>query len=343
MKVVKLFDCILNAVKVAGEETYYPEHKRKSKMTRIVDNIKWVFKYREHNESYNLYGMDIKANDTHSSNYIDGRSFYQSRNKLNTIGKYSQNAILRDKLLFFRYMSDIGIPVPTVFAIVFEGKILNLDFKPADIEVFKKRKDYFVKDIDGECAFRLMQIDNYDIYNKNSDFFSAGRFIVQESLIQHSEMNGLNPQSVNTLRLVTTMDKNTDVQLFAGLLRIGTSKSGKVDNVAKGGIAVGIKKDGYLHEYGYYKPEFGTKTHMHPDSKIEFKTFQIPYYDQAVELAVFAHKYFYGLHSIGWDIAITENGCVFIEGNDNWEINRLQVFNCGLKNEWYDSMRKHQI
>jgi hypothetical protein len=34
---------------------------------------------------------------------------------------------------------------------------------------------------------------------------------------------------------------------------------------------------------------------------------------------------------IGWDIAITPDGPVFIEGNDNPEISGLQTVNGGLK------------
>ena len=40
------------------------------------------------------------------------------------------------------------------------------------------------------------------------------------------------------------------------------------------------------------------------------------------------------IHSIGWDIAIGKDGPVFIEGNDNWEINGPQVGNRGLKKEF---------
>ena len=31
------------------------------------------------------------------------------------------------------------------------------------------------------------------------------------------------------------------------------------------------------------------------------------------------HEYFYGVHSIGWDIAISERGPVIIEANDDWD------------------------
>ena len=41
------------------------------------------------------------------------------------------------------------------------------------------------------------------------------------------------------------------------------------------------------------------------------------------------------IYSVGWDIAITENGPLFIEGNDNWELQAIQRTHGGLK---YDLM-----
>ena len=35
------------------------------------------------------------------------------------------------------------------------------------------------------------------------------------------------------------------------------------------------------------------------------------------------HKHLYNIRSIGWDSAITPEGPVFIEGNDNWEIQSI--------------------
>ncbi len=45
-----------------------------------------------------------------------------------------------------------------------------------------------------------------------------------------------------------------------------------------------------------------------------------------------------GMQSVGWDIAIGENGPVFIEGNDNWEINGPQICNGGLKKLYDEQM-----
>ena len=45
------------------------------------------------------------------------------------------------------------------------------------------------------------------------------------------------------------------------------------------------------------------------------------------------HRYLYRCHSVGWDIAITESGPMFIEGNGWWEISLLQAVHGGLKQE----------
>ena len=93
---------------------------------------------------------------------------------------------------------------------------------------------------------------------------------------------------------------------------------------------VGITEDGRLMKYGYFKPQYGTKTTEHPDSHIVFENYQIPFYKEAVEMALQIHAHLYRCHSIGWDIAITENGPVFIEANDRWESRLLQTLHGGL-------------
>lgn len=65
-----------------------------------------------------------------------------------------------------------------------------------------------------------------------------------------------------------------------------------------------------------------------------FSNFQVPMYKEALDLACTAHRAFYGIRAIGWDIALTENGPVFIEGNDNFEISLQQACDRPLKKEW---------
>lgn len=60
----------------------------------------------------------------------------------------------------------------------------------------------------------------------------------------------------------------------------------------------------------------------------------MPYWKESLELANCFHEKLSDIHSIGWDIAITKDGPVFIEGNDNWEISLMQACNGGLKREF---------
>ena len=336
---------IPSAIKIADQESYYPEFKRKTRTTRIMDNIKWILKYGNYNYYYNMYGFDvIKDNWVNSDEYLDIRYFAITRDCLNYIGKpkYSQNAILRDKYVFYRYMKDVGMPVPEVFAVILNGNILDLNMQPIDIEIFKKRKCYFIKPIDGQLGTGVVFINDYENYILNQDRFSCGRFIIQEKIIPHSEMEKLNNNSVNTIRFVTLRDRYDKARIFSGFIRLGTSNTNNVDNCAQGGLAIGINQDGSLKKYGFYNIEYGTKTMVHPDSKIEFESFKIPNYNIARDMAINAHdKYFYGLHSIGWDIAITEDGCSFLEGNDNWDTFVPQLCDRGLKNEWLNEIKQY--
>lgn len=168
--------------------------------------------------------------------------------------------------------------------------------------------------------------------------FIKNHCIFQRRIRQCEEMNAVYNGAINTLRIVT-INKNGKVSILSGILRVGTQRTGNVDNWAKGGLAIGIKEDdGFLKKYGFYKPGFGTKTDIHPDSGLEFSKFRVPQWKAVFETAIQAHRMFYDIRSIGWDIAITNDGPCFIEGNDNWEISLNQVADRGLKKEWREAM-----
>lgn len=146
-------------------------------------------------------------------------------------------------------------------------------------------------------------------------------------------MSELNPNAINTLRIVTVRTGD-DVYVFASEIRVGTQSSGHVDNLAAGGICVGVDEHGKLNEFGLCKYGQYKRIDKHPDTMIRFGNFVVPQYESAISLVCKAHKWFYGVKTIGWDVAITENGPTIIEGNDNWEISGLQAANGGLRKKW---------
>lgn len=90
---------------------------------------------------------------------------------------------------------------------------------------------------------------------------------------------------------------------------------------------------GRLHKYGFFKPKYGLKVANHPNSGVVFENFVIPDIEAVIHQAKYFHAFLSDLHSIGWDIAIGPKGPIFIDGNDNWEINGPQIGNHGLRKE----------
>lgn len=329
---------IRRARQCALAPSYYPEEKLKSEDERIADNVAWAKKYGEPNEFYTLYGLDRVGSIP--DDFMDYLHFMTSRNVVNHMGKLdSQLVILRDKFMFYKYMKSCGLPVPEVFAIWKKGKLYDVNFNEISWSDLEKRNDYFVKSIDGECASFVKHVKNFEELTKiKIEFEESGSYIFQERVVQSKKMNVLNPSAINTYRIVT-INKEGKTYLLTALLRVGTKKTGNVDNWAAGGLAIGINENGYLKEYGFYKPIYGTKIDTHPDTKIKFSKFQAPEFHEAVELACRAHRTLYGIRAIGWDVAISENGPVFIEGNDNWEISLNQACDRPLRKEWEEVIR----
>ncbi|MCH5278291.1 MAG: hypothetical protein J1E60_00700 [Christensenellaceae bacterium] len=328
---------IIAAKRIANEQSYYPERERKPYNEMLKENKVWARRFGEANEFYTLYGFDVK-NGPDQSQYIDYLQFRNTRENANRVGKDdAQVVLLRDKLLFFQYMKMHGLPVPDVFAFLKDGKVFNLSFDEISIDDLKSETDYFLKDQGGECSSYVKHIDGFEKLNTIRHEIIKGSFIMQRKVIQSDEMSVINPHAINTLRIVT-INKQGRCYVLSSLLRVGTAKTGNVDNWAAGGLAIGIQPNGYLKKYGFYKPIHGLKESIHPDTGVVFEEFQVPMYKEACEFACKAHKVFFNVRAIGWDIAITKDGPVFIEGNDNFEISLQQACDRPLRKEWLEAV-----
>lgn len=320
------------ALKYTMAPSYFPECERKGIVKRLLENMWYVLKYQRANGFYTLYGLDLQGRI--EEEYIDENSFWKKLNELNySKGLTSQICLLRDKYMFYKYMDGNSLPVPEVFGIIREGKLYSIDLNKQPLDTLRNEENYFVKDIDGECASFVKHISTYKELESILPKLKSGSYILQRTICQSQKMNEMNPNSINTLRIVT-VNSGGNIRVLSSLLRVGTTATGNVDNWAAGGLAIGIQGNGYLKKYGFYKPGHGLKTSTHPDTGVVFEEYQIPMLQEAYDLAVTAHKFFYNVGAIGWDIAITENGPTFVEGNDNFEITLMQACDRPLKKEW---------
>ena len=332
-KPLNLSKLIRHPDKYCKHVSYYPEKVSKSKYRTLYEQIIQTLKYGYPNEFYFSYGFDVKSK-AEMAEYLHYAPFVILRNKYN-IRSHSSTAILRNKFFFGMFCDYLGVNSGYNVGLITDSSVYLPHLKKTvSIDSFCEyfNGEYFVKLIDGECGCGIFTLSinggNILLNGKEANtteilqMTKRGKYLVQTKISQHPEMASLHPQSLNSIRLVTVKNINSGkITVFPSILRIGTGDS-FVDNTSQGGIAVGIDlSTGHLKEYGFLKPQFGGRTDRHPDSEIKFSDFQIPFFKEAKQHAILLHSMLPDIHSIGWDIAIGINGPVFIEGNDNWEIN----------------------
>ena len=138
------------------------------------------------------------------------------------------------------------------------------------------------------------------------------QYLAEQGVVQHIEMNRLNQSSVNTIRVVTLL-KDGCAHFMYALVRMG-SGSGCVDNISSGGMYAPVSRQGIITA-----PAFCDKTgeyyDEHPLTKTTFVGFRIPMFEQAIEMVELAAPRVPSVRYVGWDVAISKDGPLLIEGN----------------------------
>ena len=125
-------------------------------------------------------------------------------------------------------------------------------------------------------------------------------------------MNNLNPSSVNTTRMVSIMNDKGEVTILTAFVRIGNGKH--VDNFNSGGMTAKVDVEtGIVLEDAVNKA--GELFETHPITGTKIKGFQIPFWKEAKEMVVEAAKLSSHVRYVGWDVGMSVNGPVLIEGN----------------------------
>lgn len=137
---------------------------------------------------------------------------------------------------------------------------------------------------------------------------SSQDMIAEELVLQCPEMARLHPGSVNTVRLLTIRGR-----LCAAAVRMGVGGN-FVDNGGAGGIFAGVDVDtGIVSTRGADLLEH--RFLLHPTTGVTIPGFQIPQWEQVCRTVQDAIALSPETVIVGWDVAITENGPLLIEGN----------------------------
>ena len=193
-----------------------------------------------------------------------------------------------------------------------------LDLTGADRAAFaaflQGRGDIICKPVDGSSGQGIFKCTPEDYADPDALYDrlkAAGIGIVEDKVIQHAAIAALCPTSVNTIRVATLLGDKQEGIVYA-YIRIGNGKV--MDNVDCGGMAAPVDLEtGRISGVGANKA--GEVYEVHPMTGARIPGTQIPYWDEVKAMCLSAMHVVPQVRFVAWDVAITPEGPVFIEGN----------------------------
>lgn len=198
-------------------------------------------------------------------------------------------------------------------------------FSPEDtfenFEKFLSRHDEFVmKPQIGLGGSNIVKVKTSEIEDRQAFYqeIREKKACVEELIVQDETWGALSPNSVNTLRVMTGAVNGRSWLLFAAA-RIGSGKT-LADNFHQGGKGVLVDLEtGRLVGNGIDKKLNESPTSI---TGIPFDGFQIPYWEEIKKMVLEAALVNDKINIIGWDVAISKDGPLLIEGNrgPGWDL-----------------------
>jgi hypothetical protein len=323
----------------------------RSVLTQVVE---WLQLRREIGLSdreyflYELYRSDIPYEEKRQ--YLSAIA-HAKRNEFLLPPAYI--ALLDDKFIFRQYYSSLGFPLPESYGIFhpFHGRTasgapLRNATQLRDLINEVPERGLVVKHAMSGSGRWVMVFDCVTggpqplLKHVNGNRFTFEQltallspedpsthpgFILDERVQQHPFLERLNPATLHTTRVVTIMATNGSVHIIGAALKIGFDNSGVESLVEKNLSSPVDVETGRLgpvaHRDGI---GFRRATH-HPGTGIRIEGEVIPHWPQIKQLAFEAALAARCVRSVGWDIGLSINGPVLIEGNQEWGAEVLQI------------------
>ncbi len=309
-------------------------------------------------EAWHLFKLNqlepYEFNDNHLSDPIltlaDKERFlsYNQACILNsTLNPLPSRGILQ-KFAFSQFMGTFGIPTPRSYGlfdpdfgytpsresfrsaddikrVINSNNLQEFVIKPAGgakgtgiTVITSRRGDKFISGDDHEYDFAGLHRLMLDGFNTGLPHHREC-VLLQERVRQHPAFDEINPNCTNTIRVMTFVNDAGEVEIIGRIIKFGRGKT-MVDNVDKGAMMAAIDENGTIGPLVKYSSAELEYIDRHPDTGAQIADNKLPYFEEAIALVRQAQQRLPQLRSLGFDIAITANGPVIIEGNAWWGI-----------------------
>lgn len=265
-------------------------------------------------EQYSIYNKYCTDPDTLCF-YIPDDFYYCYADTFFT--NYHTSIKLDNKNLYDLYFHDINRPTSIVRNI--DGKLMDFAYREISIHeaisICNECNNVIIKSAinsDGGHGVNFI----YDCINHKDALINILEnqkdYVVQKIIKQHHKLGMFNPESINTIRVMTLYFKG-NVHVLSSVFRVGVNGA-KVDNASSGGLVCGINSDGVLKNCAY--DSSANVYYSHPQGK-SFDGIEVPSYKEIISISKsLANRFINYSKLISWDFAIDENGTpILIEAN----------------------------
>lgn len=196
-----------------------------------------------------------------------------------------------------------------------------------DVAEFIKGKEYvFAKPQDAECGHgceKILVADYPDPKVLFDHLKECNICLLEDCIKQHPAESTLYPHAVNCMRVITLLDDDGEAHCLYVVQKMGKDGSFIDNNCLFTPVDIETGKIKYPAHSG--DTTLGIIYEEHPNTHVHLQGYQIPFVKEAVAMCLEAAKVVPQVRYVGWDVAITEDGPEFIEGNtycahDFWQL-----------------------
>lgn len=244
-------------------------------------------------------------------------------------GEYVE--VLENKLAFHVATDPYVETLPTLYGTIESGTFSPTeDCSTDDLGTLLERTgDLVVKPIGGRLGKDVYHVRFDGDYVVNDSRLGAAEFdrfvarldgfLVSEFVTQHEYADAIAPGSVNTVRVLTIRPPGSDdVEAVRAVHRFGSAETtGPTDNWSGGGCAAPVDEEtGELGQVATYSREGGKRrAGVHPETGAQVEGRTVPEWESILEAVTAVATVHRANPYVGWDVVLSENGPVILEGN----------------------------
>ena len=273
------------------------------------------------------------------------------KKQLRQVNPPEARVIVGDKLAFFRHCRRHAIQTIDILATLDgldpDDALNGLDLNRWYILLRDAPDRLFFKLVDGTWGIDAFVAErqpsgNWRFCDKEGSLrelhaFSMARlegrrgWIIQPAVSNHRDLTEiLSPTALGTVRAITWLQGDR-VEVLKCVLRIPTG-SNQADNFAHGAsgnlvapIAPSTGKLGMARASRSKVWPDMMDVDRHIDSNRVITGHPLPYWSELIELVCRAQRSLPDLKTLGWDVAITDDGPVIVEANSTYDVDLVQV------------------